>query len=60
MMRLEKLPLTENRITRLKPVAGLNGLKTLDPYRTPNLTRAEIARLQQAFPKREINHNARN
>jgi len=48
----------ESHITDLKPLAGLTKLEELKFWDNPNLTRAEIGKLQKALPKCEIDHNA--
>ncbi len=58
LTKLYELWLTENQITDLKRLAGLTKLRTLDVGENPNLTKAEIDKLQKALPNCEINHNA--
>ena len=58
LKELEGLSLPFNRITDLTPLAGLTGLKALWLDGNPNLTKAEIYRLQKALPKCKIRHSA--
>jgi Leucine-rich repeat (LRR) protein len=54
---LKDLNLSTNRISSLKGLAGLKGLKDLALWDNPNLTKAQIAQLQKALPKCEITSN---
>jgi len=58
LKELEGLSLPFNRITDLTPLAGLTGLKMLWLDDNPNLTKAEIYKLQKALPKCKIRHSA--
>ncbi len=52
------LRLDGNQITDLKPLASLLSLSYLDLSDNPNLTKAEINKLQKIFPSCKIIHNA--
>ncbi len=56
--KVTRLDLEGNQITDLKPLAGLTKLELLYLSGNPNLTKAEIDKLQKALPKCEIKHNA--
>ncbi len=58
MTELKWLALADNQITDLKPLAGLTKLRTLGLEDNPNLTKAEIDKLQKALPNCNINHDA--
>ncbi len=58
LTKLNLLWLYENQITDLTPLAGLTKLEWLELEDNPNLTKAEIGKLQNALPKCYINHNA--
>ncbi len=58
LTELRMLVLNMNQITDLKPLAGLTGLEEVYLEDNPNLTKAEIDKLQKALPKCKINHNA--
>ena len=53
---LTALGLHRNQITDLTPLKGLTELKLLDLHHNPNLTKAEIEKLQEALPKCKISH----
>ena len=57
LMKLELLSSADNQITDLKPLAGLTKLETLYLDDNPDLTKAEIGKLQKALPKCNITHN---
>ena len=54
---LKELTISGNQITDLKPLAELKELKELVLRNNPDLTRAEIDKLQKALPNCEIHHN---
>ena len=54
---LTALGLHRNQITDLTPLIGLTELKSLDLHHNPNLTKAEIEKLQGALPKCKIIHD---
>ncbi len=58
LAELDQVYLQDNQITDLKPLSGLTRLTTVWLVDNPNLTKAEIDKLQKALPKCEINHNA--
>ena len=55
---LKELRLYSNDITDLTPLAGLKQLEHLNLEDNPNLTKAEIDKLQRPIPKCRIVHNA--
>ena len=59
MKKLEFLYLRNNQITDLSPLYGLKKLDVLTLDDNPNLTRAEIEKLQKALPYCKISHNAK-
>ncbi len=58
LTNLIKLRIDDNQITELTPLTGLTKLTELDIANNPNLTKAEIAKLQKALPNCKFNHNA--
>ena len=59
LANLEELSVWNNKITDLTPLAGLKNLKQLIIYDNPELTRAEIDKLQTTLPNCVIRHNAK-
>ena len=59
MTKLVGLHLAANQLTDLTPLAGLTELRKLELDRNPNVTKAEILRLQKALPKCNITHDAK-
>ena len=59
LTKLEVLDLHSNRIANLTPLAGLTKLEELVLKDNPNLTMAEIDKLQTALPNCRILHNAK-
>ena len=56
--KLKELRLYLNDITDLTPLAGLKKLERLNLEDNPNLTKAEIEKLNKLLPKCKITHNA--
>jgi Leucine-rich repeat (LRR) protein len=56
LKELKTLGLDRNQITNLTPLAGLTKLEWLRIAGNPNLTQAEIDKLQKALPKCKITH----
>lgn len=54
---LTALGLHRNQITDLTPLMGLTELKSIDLHHNPNLTKAEIEKLQGALPNCKIIHD---
>ncbi len=59
MEKVYHLELAENRIKDLSPLAGLENLRYLSIENNPDLTEAEVVKLQKALPKCEVRSNAR-
>ncbi len=59
LTKLEGLYLGGNQITDLTPLMGLQELKGLHLSDNPNLTNAEIEKLQKALPGCDISHNVK-
>ena len=59
LKQLEDLYLSSNQLTDVSVLAGLTQLKELYLTENPNLTKAEIDKLQKALPKCKISHNAK-
>ena len=54
LKQLKEVSLRNNEITDLSPLAGLKNLKALSLQNNPNLTKAELAKLQKALPNCKI------
>ena len=57
LTQLEGLWLPRNQLTDLKGMEKLTQLRQLDLSDNPNLTKAQIDKLQKALPKCKINSN---
>jgi Leucine-rich repeat (LRR) protein len=57
--KVERLNLRNNQLTEVKGLEKLTQLPELHLSDNPDLTKAQIAQLQQALPKCKINHNAK-
>ena len=58
LAQLTRLSLGDNQISDLNHLKGLKLLHLLRLSDNPALTKAQIAELQKALPKCEIQHNA--
>lgn len=58
LTKLEVLTLSNNQITDLTPLAGLKQLQSLRLRGNPDLTQAEVDKLQKALPNCEISYEA--
>ena len=59
LKQLKQLYLYGNQLTDVSGLAGLTQLETLYLHNNPDLTKAEIDKLQKALPKCKIKHTAR-
>ena len=57
LTQLEFLHLNNNQLTSVKGLEKLNQLKELNLVNNRNLTKAQIAELQKALPKCDIESN---
>ena len=58
LTELRELHLFNNNLTDVSALAGLKRLERLNLEGNPNLTKAEIEKLQKALPNCSIKHNA--